>query len=309
MTNYELNYHSKFYIQIMLHSVRFIFTVVGILTATFASAQTVTHTIAEVQGELFSSPLVEQVVTIQGVVTANNDYSYFIQDGSGPWNGIYIYDNTNLPSVGDEIILQGEVSEYYDLTELSNITYFETVSSDNELPAAVELGTGFIGTSGEPYEGCRVKITNAICTNPDLGFGDAYFDDGTGDCMVDDMLYTPDPAWVTGEYYTVTGVLTYTYEEYKIEPSSADDISIGMAVGAIEVSMINLYPNPTVYAINFRLNSNAKANIYDSNGRLVFTQDVKAGEVSLDVSGLRLGTYRVDCVSETSIMRASFVKQ
>ena len=127
--------------------------------------------------------------------------------------------------------------------------------------------------------------------------------------MVDDMLYTPDPAWVTGEYYTVTGVLTYTYEEYKIEPSSADDISIGMAVGSIDHSSINIYPNPTRNALNFRLSSNAKANIYDSNGRLVFTKDVEAGEVSLDVSGLHQGTYRVDCVSETLNVRSGFVKQ
>jgi len=293
----------------MLNSVRFFFTIACIFVATLTSAQEVTHTIAQVQGELFASPLIEQVVTIQGIVTAANDYSYFMQDGSGAWNGIYIYDNTNLPAVGDDVILQGEVSEYWDLTEISNITYFETVSSGNDLPAAVELGTGVIGASGEPYEGCRVKIFNAVCTNPDLGFGDAYFDDGTGDCMVDDMLYTPDPAWVTGEYYTVTGVLTYNYEEYKIEPSSADDVSIGMAVGSIEVSVINIYPNPTVDAINFRLNSNAKAYVYDTNGRLVFTQDVVSGDVNLDVSGLRHGTYRVDCVSETSIMRASFVKQ
>jgi hypothetical protein len=273
------------------------------------SAQTVTHTIAEVQGELFASPLIEQVVTVQGVITSASDYSYFIQDGSGPWNGVYVYDDTNLPTVGDNVILQGEVIEYYDLTEITNITYFETVSSGNDLPAAVMLTTGFIGTSGEPYEGCLVSITNAACTNTDLGFGDAYFDDGTGDCMIDDMLYTPDPAWVLGEYYSVTGVLTYTYEEYKIEPSSAADVSIGMAVGSIEVSVINIYPNPTVDVLNFRLNSNAKAYIYDTNGRLVFTQDVASGEVNLDVSGLRLGTYRVDCVSKTSIMRASFVKQ
>jgi len=273
------------------------------------SAQTVTHTIAEVQGELFASPLIEQVVTVQGVITSASDYSYFIQDGSGPWNGVYVYDNTNLPTVGDNVILQGEVIEYYDLTEITNITYFETVSSGNDLPAAVELMTGYIGTSGEPYEGCLVSITNAACTNTDLGFGDAYFDDGTGDCMIDDMLYTPDPAWVLGEYYSVTGVLTYTYEEYKIEPSSAADVSIGMALGSIEVSVINIYPNPTVDVLNFRLNSNAKAYIYDTNGRLVFTQDVASGEVNLDVSGLRLGTYRVDCVSKTSIMRASFVKQ
>ena len=293
----------------MLYTVRHFLTAAGVLVTTFMSAQTVTHTIAEVQGELFSSPLIEQVVTVQGVITSASDYSYFIQDGSGPWNGVYVYDNTNLPAVGDNVILQGQVIEYYDLTEITNITYFETVSSGNDLPAAVDLTTGFIGTSGEPYEGCLVKITNAACTNTDLGFGDAYFDDGSGDCMIDDMLYTPDPAWVLGEYYSVTGVLTYTYEEYKIEPSSAADVSIGMALGAIEVSVIHIYPNPTVDVLNFRLNSNAKAYVYDTNGRLVLTQDVASGEVNIDVSGLRHGTYRIDCVSQTSIMRANFVKQ
>ena len=96
----------------MLYTVRHFLTAAGVFAATFMSAQTVTHTIAEVQGELFSSPLIEQVVTVQGVITAANDYSYFIQDGSGPWNGVYIYDNTNLPAVGDHVILQGEVVEY-----------------------------------------------------------------------------------------------------------------------------------------------------------------------------------------------------
>ena len=168
----------------MLHTVRHFLTAAGIFAASFMSAQTITHTIADVQGGLFASPLIEQVVTVQGVITAASDYSYFIQDGSGPWNGVYVYDNTNLPAVGDHVILQGEVIEYYDLTEITNITYFETVSSGNDLPAAVELTTGFIGTSGEPYEGCRVKVSNAACTNTDLGFGDAYFDDGSGDCRV-----------------------------------------------------------------------------------------------------------------------------
>jgi len=37
-----------------------------------ASAQATTHTIAEIQGELFSSPLVGQVVTTSGIITANN---------------------------------------------------------------------------------------------------------------------------------------------------------------------------------------------------------------------------------------------
>ncbi|PCJ82589.1 MAG: hypothetical protein COA49_00580 [Bacteroidetes bacterium] len=293
----------------MLHSVRNFFTAVGVLTATFVSAQTVTHTIAEVQGELFSSPLIEQVVTIQGIVTAANDYSYFIQDGSGAWNGIYIYDNTNLPTVGDDVILEGEVSEYFDLTEISNITYFETVSSGNTLPAAVVVETAVIAADGEPYEGCLVQIVNAVCTTPDADFGQGYFNDSSGDCMVDDMLYMPDPAWVLDEYYTITGVLNFSYDEYKIEPRDASDVSIGMAVGTIELTSINLYPNPTVDVVNFTLNTTAVAHVYDANGRLVFSNNVASGNVSIDVSGLRAGTYRIDCISDNSISRASFVKK
>ncbi|HHZ81451.1 MAG TPA: T9SS type A sorting domain-containing protein [Flavobacteriales bacterium] len=293
----------------MIQSIRIFFTAVGILAATFVSAQTVTHTIAEVQGELFASPLIEQIVTVQGIVTAANDFSYFIQNGSGAWNGIYIYDNTNLPTVGDDVILEGEVSEYYDLTEISNITYFETVSSGNELPAVVIVESGVLGASGEPYEGCLVQIVNAVCTNPDADFGQGYFNDSSGDCMVDDMLYMPDPAWVIDEYYSITGVLTYSYDEYKIEPRDASDVSIGMAVGTIELISVNLYPNPTVDAINFTLNTAAIASVYDVNGRLVFSENVNAGNNTLEVSGLRAGSYRVDCVSDLSISRASFVKK
>ncbi len=293
----------------MIQSIRIFFTAVGILAATFVSAQTVTHTIAEVQGELFASPLIEQIVTVQGIVTAANDFSYFIQNGSGAWNGIYIYDNTNLPTVGDDVILEGEVSEYYDLTEISNITYFETVSSGNELPAVVIVESGVLGASGEPYEGCLVQIVNAVCTNPDADFGQGYFNDSSGDCMVDDMLYMPDPAWVIDEYYSITGVLTYSYDEYKIEPRDASDVSIGMAVGTIELISVNLYPNPTVDAINFTLNTAAIASVYDVNGRLVFTENVNEGNNTIDVSGLRAGSYRIDCVSDLSISRASFVKK
>jgi len=88
-----------------------------------ASSQGVSHSIAEIQGELFSSPLVGQSVTTTGIVSANNVTSstsgvigYFVQDGSGPWNGVFVFDNTQAPNVGDEVIIEAEVQEYYDVT-------------------------------------------------------------------------------------------------------------------------------------------------------------------------------------------------
>ena len=75
---------------------RLLFLSFGFFSASFLSAQTITNTIHDVQGELFSSPLIEQIVTVHGIVTATAEYGYFIQDGDGAWNGVFVYDNTFL---------------------------------------------------------------------------------------------------------------------------------------------------------------------------------------------------------------------
>lgn len=148
------------------------------------------------QGELFSSPLIEQIVTVHGIVTATAEYGYFIQDGDGAWNGIFVYDSTYLPEVGDDIVVEAEVDEYFDNTELLNLTYFEVLSSGNEMPNASQQPTGFLVATGEPYEGFLVTIYNAQCINTDAEYGEAYFNDGTGDCKVNDLMYLPETDWV-----------------------------------------------------------------------------------------------------------------
>lgn len=39
-----------------------------------------------------------------------------------------------------------------------------------------------------------MKVVSAVCTNPDLGYGESEIDDGTSPARVDDMgySYTPD---------------------------------------------------------------------------------------------------------------------
>jgi hypothetical protein len=197
------------------------------------SAQAITHTIAEIQGELFSSPLIEQVVTTTGIVTANNVTSatsgtigFFIQDGEGPWNGVYVYDNTQAPEIGDEIIIEAEVAEFYDVTELVNLTYYNVVSSDNALPAPMALTTGELAAS-EAHEGCLVQIINATCTVADADYGEAIFDDGSGEIKTNDYMYYPEDGWIAEQVYSITGCLHYTFEEYKIEPRNAADVVEG----------------------------------------------------------------------------------
>lgn len=280
---------------------------VGLAIAPFQSidAQAITHSIAEIQGELFSSPLVGQSVTTTGVVTANNVTSatsgvigYFIQDGEGPWNGIFVYDNTQAPEVGDEIILEAEVQEYYDVTELGNISFYETVSTGNDLPAASIVSTGELASS-EAYEGCLVQIVNAMCTNPDADYGEALFDDGTGEVKTNDYMYLPEDGWVQDEYYTITGCIHYTFEEYKIEPRSADDVIMGFVNGIsqwLPAQQMQLFPNPTAESFQFNAPATGQLMITDAMGRQVLQQQVLNQTPIISVGHLNSGVYRVQFV-------------
>jgi len=201
-----------------------------LLCTSFVGHAQLTHSISEIQGQQFTSPLVGSIVTTSGIVTANNVTSatsgvigYFIQDGEGPWNGIYVYDQIQAPQIGDEIIIEGEVAEFYDVTELVGISYFETVSSGNDLPSPSIVTTGELASS-EAYEGCLVQIVNAMCVNPDADYGEAIFDDGSGEVKTNDYMFWPEEGWIQDEYYSITGCIHYTFEEYKIEPRYSDDI-------------------------------------------------------------------------------------
>lgn len=267
-----------------------------------SAAQAVTHTIAEIQGELFSSPLVGQSVTTTGIVTANNVTSatsgvigYFVQDGEGPWNGIFVYDNTQAPEIGDEIILEAEVQEFYDVTELGNITYYETLSSGNALPAPSVVSTGELASS-EAYEGCLVQIINAQCVNPDADYGEAIFNDGSGEVKTNDYMYLPADGWVLDETYSITGCIHYTFEEYKIEPRFEDDVITGFVNGISAyrpAQALGIYPNPATDQIRLDATDSGLLVIADGLGREVARMSTQVAYPTIDVSGLASGMYNV----------------
>ncbi|RLD48374.1 MAG: hypothetical protein DRI94_12610, partial [Bacteroidetes bacterium] len=124
-------------------------------------------TIHNIQGETSTSPYNGQNVTTSGIVTANFVNSYYIQDGKGEWNGIYVYDNERNPTIGDSIVISGQVYEYYDLTEIKNISSYYFCSAQNKIPEPVIISTNNVS---EAYEGVLVKIVGANCTNTNAGY-------------------------------------------------------------------------------------------------------------------------------------------
>ena len=166
------------------------------------------------------SPYNGQIVTTTGIVTAVESNGYFIQDGAGEWNGIYVYDS-NTPAMGDEVLLTAEVYEYYDMTELKNLTTFSIVSSSNPLPTPTIITTGSLD-SVEANEGVLIQVINAICTDTLFQYGQWFIDDETGWAIVDDAIFLYIPT--IGNNYDVTGVVFYTWGAYRLLPRDIDDI-------------------------------------------------------------------------------------
>lgn len=239
------------------------------LFSIFSFAQTEV-TIYEIQGQQEHSPYAGEIIITQGIVTGVFGAGYFIQDGEGEWNGVYVY-SSEAVNVGDEIELSGEVDEYYDLTELKNIVTYTVLSSGNQLPAASVLDTWDV--NDEAYEGVLVKVEDAICTNVNLLYGEWELDNGTGPCRVDDMgvVYSP----VAGLSYSVTGPLQYSYENYKIEPRDESDIIIMENLYFIkEPEQVN--PEKTLVTLQWETNVEATTQLFWG-----YTPELEQGMVSL----------------------------
>ncbi len=178
-----------------------------------------------------ASPYEGQTVTTWGIVTAiffDGSVHIFIQDGAGPWSGLFLYEPVRyVPDrvlhPGDRVEVTGQVSEYYGLTEIAG-GEVTVLSSGNPLPDPVVLPTG--GVAQEQWESVLVRVEGVLVTDPDLGYGEWLVDDGSGGVRVDDMGdYTYIPG--AGDRLDfVQGPLYYSYGDFKIEPRSNDDIGV-----------------------------------------------------------------------------------
>ena len=136
--------------------------------------------IYEVQGSGFESPLKDTEVTVEGIVTGDFQLdsqlkAFYMQDPTGDGNpdtsdGILVYlpATSNDVNVGDHVRIRGFAKEYYDMTEIANISMFMSCSSGNVItPTPIDLPVTAI-SDFEAYEGMLV-------TFPDTLYIDEYY--------------------------------------------------------------------------------------------------------------------------------------
>lgn len=297
------------------------YTIVGVVNYSFDEYRICPRNLADINGGTITidevsisqiqnttasdgaSPLAGQTVSTRGVVTGVwPTQGFFIQDGTGPWRGIFVFNSTINPAMGDSIALTGNVVEFFGLTQISSVSQHTIVSSGNPLPAPAVITTAQANT--EQYESVLVRVENAICTNANAGFGMFRLNNSTADVLVDDDIFAYTA--VLGNGYHAQGLMWYSFSEFKMLPRMASDIElVGFASteeNAIET--ITLYPNPAETTISIT-NFEGAVIILDASGRTVQSTQIDTANASLNIETLESGVYFVVAGDHT----LRFVKQ
>lgn len=278
-------------------------------------------------------------VTLSGTVTADTSdlpgYSstplrVYMQDGTGPWSGIQIGTTGGLGASvldlvqGDNVTIQGLISESFGVTRIDSITQINVNSSSNPLPEFSTVPTGEIGilasgnVQAEKWESVLIKYLNVAVTDDNAdgasgtvsNFGEILVNDGTGNTRVElqdgnhlyhnlwDSTLTAIPGNVRVEegntFVELRGVLYFSFSNYKLAPRKDSDF-IGFSTDVKQVNKVPVqyqlsqnFPNPfnpsTVINYSLPKEENVTLKIFNILG-----QEVKTLVNTIQSAG----TYRV----------------
>ena len=191
--------------------------------------------ISEIQGGVEASPFEGEVVNTSGIVTGAFANSFYIQNGSEPWSGIYVYSSAGLPQMGDSVIVVGEVSEFcWDdgslcdgpgTTEIYQPDDIYIISNNNPIPEPILVSSG--EALQEQYEGVLIKMNDVECISNANGYGVWNVNDGSGVCGIHNTPDGYEHNEEIGEVYSITGVVSSTFNDWKVDLRMESDVESG----------------------------------------------------------------------------------
>jgi len=171
-------------------------------------------------------------VEVEGVVTGVVTNSWvFIQavTTADQHEGLMLYLPNPRPMQGNLVKVTGVLSDYYGVLQMAE-AHLSVVTPVADVPSPIQIKTG--GENYEHFEGMLVAVEDVEVTdsNPDADdagtdYGEFSVSDGSGDLRVDDASrhISHDPKG--GEQYSsITGILHYSFGNYKILPRTDDDL-------------------------------------------------------------------------------------
>jgi hypothetical protein len=252
----------------------------------------------------YPSPYEGQVITTGGIVFATdfNNGRFFITQEGNDWEGIYVYDNDQNVAVGDSVIIEAEVYEYWGFTELSNLISCQIVSSGNTLPA---IGPSYLSQiRSEAKESVKVWVLDVIVAQTYDEWGQWEISESGSECTIrtgfKNMQEMGIPL-VVGYPLWISGFVTYFWEEFQLNPISLNSISSTTENYIISVSEQMIFsPQEIEIPINLTLFNQGQAQSYQFE--LQYNSDV-IEYVDYETSGTlsATGTIEVEPIGNGSI--------
>jgi hypothetical protein len=204
-----------------------------------SGTHTAPYSIYDIQETCSSNhPSEETIVSVRCAVTAIKtklqsngqvDYeTFWCQDRQGgPNSGIYIFSQSEEGAValGNDVDLQGTYVEYYGVAEITEVTIAVTDANGSIIEPLLLDPTNL--TDPEQYEGMLVRVEDVTVTAENADSSGDYDEfEITGNLRVDDFIWEDlDNTYPVGTSFTsITGILHYSYNQYKIVPRNADDL-------------------------------------------------------------------------------------
>ncbi|MDP2315154.1 MAG: hypothetical protein Q8P41_19800 [Pseudomonadota bacterium] len=188
----------------------------------YTAPERVNATIADLRTGVACGPVnFEGVVVTAPGAEDEGSTTFFVQDaGGGAASGLAVYtpDAIVTPNVGDVYTLSGSVEQFFDFTQLRvTDTAVDMTLTGTGTPVSESLSEP--PTDWEPYEGMLLTLADVTVTSEEE-FGEVQTNYVIA---IDDLYYAHDAA--NGDTFsTVTGVLYYSFSEWKLEPRDASDL-------------------------------------------------------------------------------------
>ncbi|MEO8759582.1 MAG: T9SS type A sorting domain-containing protein [Bacteroidia bacterium] len=292
-----------------------------------------------------NSPFFGQFVSLTGgivtdvILTSSTPSGYYVQTtGSHAWAAALVFDQTNVANVtiGDSVTFKCAVDEYFNMTELVQVTNFTKVSSGHSI-ASTQVNTQTI--QDEQYEGILVNIQNATVQTYNANYGEGTIADvasGGVPCTFDFKagFYSPNGTATTGSTgnpgytptapypstiaYCVTGNVNYEFSAYSLVPRDSADI-VKNCTSLSGIAKYNnslnatMYPNPVTNQFNIQLPvaaSKVSVSFTDVLGKEVLTNNNLSGSnISINDISLPAGVYVVKIVADGKTQVVKVIKQ
>lgn len=133
---------------------------------------------SSIQGSGDASPMLGQLAAVEGIVIAdlqsdNEMRGFFVQEEDADQDGdpstsegLFVYASQPDVAVGDRVVINGTVDEYYGLTQLNQVAHLDVCANGQPLPSPAMLSMPFDSLDApEPVEGMRVSFSQTLTVN------------------------------------------------------------------------------------------------------------------------------------------------